>query len=196
MKTIQLDSNAGKRKVPATKEPEENNFHLRDISIWIDNYDDIFSDFDPRDFSERNISDDFLSEVKKVSRESDYRVNELKLLTPQDSRNIENENIIIKRLHAHFRKNQSYYFEELKSQNRKGILFTVIGFVLMMLASYISSLKSDSFLMHSLLVMIEPAGWFLVWAGLDQLIFYSREKKPELEFYNKFSKSKIVFVSI
>lgn len=35
------------------------------ISLWIDSYDDIFSDFDPRHFSLRNISDDFLYEVKK-----------------------------------------------------------------------------------------------------------------------------------
>ena len=36
--------------------------HLhRHVSIWIDSYDDVFSDFDPRSYDERNISDDFLN---------------------------------------------------------------------------------------------------------------------------------------
>lgn len=171
-------------------------YPFRTISIWVDNYDDIFSDFDPRDFSERNISDDFLSEVKKVSRESDYQVGELKLLIPEKERKNENETIIIKRLHTHFRKNFSLFSYQLRSQNKKGILLAVTGMAMMIAASYISSLRTDNFLMHSLLVMLEPAGWFLVWTGLDQLLNFSREKKPELDFYNKLSKSKIVFISI
>ena len=48
------------------KNPKNNNLDYS-ISLWIDSYDDIFSDFDPRPFSARNISDDFLYEVKKTS---------------------------------------------------------------------------------------------------------------------------------
>ena len=39
------------------------------ISLWLDDYADIFSDFDPRPFSQRALSDDFLNEAKKVVRE-------------------------------------------------------------------------------------------------------------------------------
>ena len=42
---------------------------LRDISIWLETYDDIFSDFDPKAYSERVLSDDFLVEIRKVSYE-------------------------------------------------------------------------------------------------------------------------------
>jgi hypothetical protein len=51
---------------------ENNNFpnnkeipDVFEISIWLDSYNDIFSDFDSRPFSERTVSDDFLSEVRK-----------------------------------------------------------------------------------------------------------------------------------
>ena len=40
-----------------------------EISLSLDNYDDIFSDFDPRPFSQRALSDDFLIEAKKASRD-------------------------------------------------------------------------------------------------------------------------------
>ena len=42
----------------------------KDIKIWIDEYDGIFSDFDPRPYSERNMSDDFLNECNKLFREN------------------------------------------------------------------------------------------------------------------------------
>jgi len=168
----------------------------QDVSIWIDNYEDIFSDFDPRNFSERNISDDFLSEVKKVSRESDFAINELKLLIPEKNRNHETENIIGKRLHVYFRKNYQKFLEKMKSYKSKGYLNVCGGTAMMILASYISSLKSENFIMHIFLIILEPAGWFFVWAGLDNLFYYSSEQRPELDFYSKISKSKIIFHNI
>ena len=63
-------------------------------------------------------------------------------------------------------------------------------------ASYVSSLKSENILMHTLLVILEPAGWFLIWTGLDDLLSSSRKEMPELNFYTKLSKCKIVFRAI
>ncbi len=184
------------KKTPEDESGSKKEYLFRNISIWIDDYNDIFSDFDPRDFSERNISDDFLAEVNKVSRESDFLVDELRLLIPEKARQTESESIIVKRLHSHFRKSCLFYSVQLKVQNKKGILFSVTGVIMMMVASYISSQQSDSLFMHSILIVLEPAGWFLVWTGLDLLFHSSKEKKPELDFYNKLTKSKIVFVSI
>ncbi len=39
------------------------------LSIWLDIYDDIFSDFDSRPFHERALSDDFIHEAKKMAKE-------------------------------------------------------------------------------------------------------------------------------
>src|ERR1035437_403037 len=178
---------------------EEKNKQLdfsRNISIWIDKYDDIFSDFDPRPFSERNVSDDFLNELRKVSREDNFHINELRLLVPEKNRNQESENIISKHLHAFFRKNVHAWQEKVTKLRAQGVLFVIISVFLLMGASYISSLKSGNIILHVLLVLLEPAGWFLIWRGLDNLIGSSREETPELDFYNKIVKSKIVFVSI
>ncbi|MBI4947533.1 MAG: hypothetical protein HY840_14165 [Bacteroidetes bacterium] len=168
----------------------------RNISIWIDTYDDIFSDFDPRSFSERNISDDFLNELRKVSHEDSFHINELRLLVPETSRNQESENIISKHLHAFFRKNAHAYQEQVKQLREKGFSFVLISVFLLIAASYISSLKSENIILHTLLVLLEPSGWFFIWRGLDHLISSSRDEAPELDFYNKIAKSKIAFVSI
>ena len=41
---------------------------LAEVSILLDSYDDIFSDFDPSEYSERALSDDFCIQAKKHSR--------------------------------------------------------------------------------------------------------------------------------
>ncbi|MBK6275849.1 MAG: hypothetical protein IPF58_14690 [Saprospirales bacterium] len=52
-------------KTEAIHQQEQESSDIYEISIWLDAYDDIFSSFDSRPLSERTVSDDFLSEVKK-----------------------------------------------------------------------------------------------------------------------------------
>src|ERR1035437_10528573 len=96
------------------KEPEPNNSLPKDlttiekpkssdpyqVSIWLDCYDDIFSDFDPRPYTERSLSDDFIAEAIKVSREKLVKISDFKLLIPAGKRNDEQQAIIINNLHA------------------------------------------------------------------------------------------------
>jgi len=67
---------------------------LRDIGIWLDDYKDIFSDFDPRPYAERALSDDFISELKKVCDESEFKVKILNLLMPEKIMERKTEEII------------------------------------------------------------------------------------------------------
>ena len=168
----------------------------RKISIWIDNYDDIFSDFDPRPFSERNISDDFLYEIRRVSNESDFHVGELKLLVPSGMRNPETESLITRRLHSFFRKKQAHAEERIFREKRKGVLLALTGSLLLIGAGYISFLQSGSFLLRAVIILFEPAGWFLAWTGFDSLMNATRQRNAELLFYEKMGRSKILFVSI
>ena len=101
-----------------SKEEQKSNFK-RNISLWLDSYDDIFSDFDPRPFSEKNISDDFLYEVKKVSMESGFSIGEIKLLLPEKVRNSETESIITTRLFSFFEKNQQTVLKKKKLKLKK-----------------------------------------------------------------------------
>ena len=49
--------------------------------------------------------------------------------------------------------------------------------------------------MSFLVVFLEPAGWFLFWEGSDLVIFDSKKKKPDLEFYEKMTRANIGFLS-
>ncbi len=173
-----------------------NSMTKHDISIWLDTYDDIFSDFDFRPYSEKALSDDFLKEVGKFCNEKEEKVNEVKLFLPANKRNSDDEKIISDRLTFYFKKSQNLLHSQSHNLWIKGISFALIGSILMLIASYISSLQSKHFLLNSLLVFFEPSGWFLVWAGLDIMFYTASKNKKELNFYNKLSKSKISFFSI
>lgn len=168
----------------------------RNISIWLDNYDDIFSDFDPRPYSERVLSDDFLTEVRKVCKEKEEVIDDFVLLLPANKRDQKMEELIVKRLQAHFKKNYHQYEQYFKTGRKKNALALVIGMLLMLSASFLSSLNSHNLFLNALLVMIEPSGWFLVWYGLDEIFYKSKEKKTELHFYKILSKTKLSFSSI
>lgn len=168
-------------------------FSTNDISLWVDCYDDLFSDFDLRPFTSRNISDDFLREVKKLSHESDLHVDNLVLYLPKNIRDKDSEAIITRRLHNHFTKNLHFFKKKRKAESKRDLLLSLLGLSMMLTAGYISSSGSRNIWIHVLLVVFEPAGWFLVWINLEHLINSSRREKPELEFYLKLSKCKIFF---
>jgi len=168
--------------------------NMSEISLMLDTYDDIFSDFDPRPYSERTISDDFLSEAKKASRDKPSGEIELKFLIPVNKRNTEDEKLIRKRLHEHFRRHLKILKNDLHHIRYKGAITVLFGFVIMILAVSIKFLKIDEFLADVLLTIFEPAGWFTAWFGFDQLFYVSGTKKPDIEFYEKMSKCFITFM--
>jgi len=175
----------------------ENDGHFsHEISIWVDSYDDIFSDFDPRPYSERILSEDFIAELRRVSiEEESEEVSELHLLIPEKSRKEEVEAVIVKRIHAYFRKGGHTLFSRIRRTRGRAVLMAIAGMTMILLASYISGIQMDKFYMKILLVLFEPAGWFFVWTGMDDLFLASRKRKRELEFFSKMSKTKVVFSS-
>jgi len=167
-----------------------------EISIWLDSYNDIFSDFDSRPLSERTVSDDFLTEVRKVCDEKSRNKIHLKLSVPENQRNTDDEKVIIKRLHLYFRNSHHLIKNKVKQKNIRGLYFIITGTLLMLCASYISFLKPEKFYIHTLLILFEPAGWFFLWTGLEHLIYSSKSKKADLIYYNKMSEALIRFINL
>ncbi|MFA6888961.1 MAG: hypothetical protein WC254_05705 [Candidatus Woesearchaeota archaeon] len=168
---------------------------LSEISIWLDTFDDIFSDFDPRPYSVRSLSDDFLIEMRKAIKEKEIDSFELRLLIPKDKRSTENEKIVRKRLHDYFKKQYHLYNQDFKTLKMYGILYSLLGFILMFVSSYISTIDSSFWLFNFIFVILEPTGWFMTWYGLEQLFYKVPQKKEELSFFGKMARCTIEFIS-
>ena len=166
---------------------------LVEINILLSSYNDIFSVFDPSAYTERSLSDDFISTVKNISKNKTGNNMLLSLLLPENIRDEQEENKIVTRLHTYFGNVYHSLRSEIRKKNNKGLMITFIGVIIMIIASYISFIKPEKYSVHLLLVLFEPAGWFLVWVGLDYLVYASRETKKELVFYTKMKTAKIIF---
>ncbi len=174
------------------------NHDTQEISLRLEHYDDIFSDFDVRPYSKRALSVDFLDEIKRASKDKNTGGIDLSLSIPEISKNEENEKVIKERLKEHFSKHYLLFKKDKNSVLTLGLSMIVLGVIFMALATIIVfENPSEDLVMSFLIVFLEPAAWFLLWEGMDRAIFNSKSIKSDLDFYRKMSdeKNKIYFNS-
>jgi hypothetical protein len=163
----------------------------REIYIRLNDYDGIFSDFDMRPYSKRALSVDFLDEVKRASAEKIEGEVELLLHIPEKARNESHEATIHERLVEYFHKHHQKLLKEKARMMRIGFSMVGLGIISMIAATWlIYKDPTEHFIFSFLVVFLEPAAWFLLWEGMDQIIFTSRELNSELAFYQKMSNSR------
>jgi hypothetical protein len=184
-----------KKEEEYIKEEKEKLLKMSEISLVLDHYDDIFSDFDPRPYSQRALSDDFLAETKRASRDKVSGNIELKLLVHKALRNVQHETLIKKRLREHFKKHSIRIEQEKAKIVKEGIAFILIGMFLMAVASYMMFKNYNTLFSSFIIILLEPGGWFFFWEGLRLVIFESKLKTPDLDFYRKMSKCDISFLA-
>ena len=182
------------KKIDGKTDEKKMLIELSSISLALDSYDNIFSDFDPRPYSQRMLFDDFLSEAKKASKEKVSGRIELRLLIPAKEKNPEHEKTIKKKLHEHFKRHFNLLKDEVKRIRKNGVILILIGISMMLAATYVYTLGSAKFIFNVLLVVFEPGGWFMTWYGLDKIFYDANLKRHDLNFYEKMTKSEISFL--
>ncbi len=190
--------NNQEKKVEEIKELHEKDelIQQKNISLIIDTYDDIFSDFDPRPYDERALSDDFLEECRKFIRHSkgNEKRFELRIQIPKSLRDINDESKIRKRLREYFKRRYSEKLDEVKKIKRTGIVWGVIGVTVLTIIILII-LNFEEKKVTSLLSVLEVPCWFLIWEGMGKIFLTSKDKQPELDFLRKMCGLNIGFLS-
>jgi hypothetical protein len=182
------------------REKKEEHYELFEnpkVVFKLKDYEDIFSDFDPRPYKERALSSDFLNELKLASADKRRKdVISLNFSVHSQKREESKEKKIEKRLRNHFNKHYLIVKKDKDNFTRNGVIFSIIGVLLMLSATYlIFSYPEKTFIISFLVVLLEPGGWFLFWEGLDMILFKTKEVMPNLIFYEKMKKSRIRFLS-
>jgi len=167
---------------------------MSEISLILDTYDDIFSDFDPRMLDRRSLSEDFLAEIKRATKEKRSGIIELNFLIPLEQRKSEKETMIRRRLRDHFKRHYDLIKKELGLARSKGFAMILIGLVLSILAAiFVYPNQGGGVLYNIILVLLEPAAWFTVWEGANRVFDASKDFSADREFYRKMSKCDIEF---
>lgn len=160
----------------------------QEISLRLERYDDIFSDFDIRPYSRRALSVDFLDEIRRATADKNDSGIELLLFAPEKEHNESHEATIRERLAEHFKKHYGLILAERRKIIKRGFLMVLLGVIFMIAATLIIFKDpSKDILMSFLVVFLEPAAWFLLWEGMAQILFTEKEISSELNFYRKMS---------
>ena len=168
---------------------------MSELSLWLDYYDDIYSDLDSRHYGKRRISDDFLYELRNALKYKETRTNDLIFLLPADKRNEENEKVITGSLKEFFALRCGNSADKCRRKFNKGVLFGTAG-IIIMIANALTGFKAPvSFPIVAVRVVLEPAGWFLLWASFDFLFYDWKELKKEREFFRELAEITIHFKS-
>lgn len=163
------------------------------IGLVLDSYNDIFSSFDPRGFSEKAISDDFLIECKRAARDKEGNL-EIVLFIPKERREIDDESTIKRRLKIHFQRHYIDAEKEIKSLKREGAIWFLLGAVVMATSSYFY--EHQGLISELFFIITQPAGWFFFWEGLGKIFIDAKEKTPKYSFYQKMTRAAITFKNI
>ncbi len=166
-----------------------------EISIWIDKYDDVFSDYDSRGFAERSLSDDFLRELRKMISEKKTSEVQLKFHLLNDQTNYEWEDVIKNNLRGYFKDVADLLKEEKRQLLNKGYRLLGIGFALILFIFYLTINAESGVYLHGIILMLEPVGWFTTWTGLDLVFQTSRKEQSTLDFSSKMATAQITFSS-
>ncbi|MFI5186747.1 MAG: hypothetical protein ACHQF0_08490 [Chitinophagales bacterium] len=168
---------------------------MSELSLSLDQYDDIYSDFDSRQFLKRRISEDFLHELRIAKKYKKEKSTDLLLLLPQGRRDDHSEGVITNSLKDffsdQFRDNRNKYTQKFN----EGISLLIAGLLIMTVNSYINFRDYPSFFFSVVKIILEPGGWFLLWLGFDFLFYDLREIKKEREFFKELSVMNIHFRS-
>src|SRR3989338_1130115 len=180
-------------KKEMSDEEKQKILEMSEISLILDTYDDMFSSFDPRPYSQRALSEDFLSEAKSAARDKPSGQIELKLIMPANLRNLSKELVIKKRLKEHFIHHFNEESKKLRHIKLEGLRWFGIGTIFILIATYLY--EKEGFIFRLLQIMAEPAGWFSFWEGLAKIFITAKERAGNHHFYEKMSKAEVNFTS-
>jgi hypothetical protein len=165
-----------------------------EISLVLDTYEDIFSDFDPRPFNERSLSEDFLLEAKRAARDKGEGI-EVRFLIPRAHKNIAHEALIKQRLREHFRKHHTRALGSIKAYKRQAVFLICIGTLIGFAAVWLSLLEINNVLKHAVEILLSPASWFTIWTGFEHLTFLPEQHLEDEKFYRKMIDAHITFTT-
>lgn len=168
---------------------------LREIAIVIDVYDDIFSDFDPRPYHERELSDDFLKEIQRRYLEDKRGRFEVRFTIPSTERDTKEEALIKRRLREHFAFMVKHETDAIKHTQQRGYLYVLIGALVLIGDALAFGFLGETISYHLLSVMLVPAGWYGMFTGIGKVIDEPFEALNRKKLYEKFEKANYVFLS-
>lgn len=178
------------------QETETKQQRMREITIRLDTYEDIFSDFDPRPYSGRELSDDFLKEIQRRYMEDKHGRFEIHFTIPSSERDTKEEALIKKRLREHFAFMRQREVEAIASTRQMGYIYIISGAVVLLGNVFaLFALEESSVFYQIISVLMVPAGWYGMYTGMGKVIDEPALSVEKKKLYDKFERANYIFMS-
>lgn len=162
---------------------------LKTTQVALDNYDDIFSDFDYSDYSKRLLSDDFLKELRRRHEERKKGEYEVTFTIPKKQRNSKIESLVKKRIKNHFKDHLTKIGKTIKQNQLSGVVKVVVGFSISIFL-FTFSLQD----IVPIITLLSVLSWYFLWAGYTDIFESAQKLRGKRGFFEKFHKAKFSFV--
>jgi len=164
------------------------------ISIALDTYDDIFSDFDPRDITQRDLSEDFINELMRRHRQGSKGKYDVVLVAPKAIEDQNAEKKIVSRLNKYFHQKYHRYIKAVRQIRLTGFIYISAGMALLMGLAFIPYfVKLDRLTLEILGIMFMPLGWFGIWEGFSKIMEIPFKLARDTQSYKGLSKASYKF---
>jgi hypothetical protein len=164
------------------------------ISIAIDTYDDIFSDFDPRDISQRDLSEDFIIELTRRHRQDMKGKYDVVLVAPRSIEDTAAEKKIISRLNRYFHQKYRRYVKSINELRLRGSIYIALGMAFLLALALLTYYKKLDILMLEIIgIVFMPLGWFGIWEGFSKIVDLPFKLESDTQVYKKLSRAAYKF---
>jgi len=179
----------------AKSEEKKISAYLNSVSIALDGYDDIFSDFDPSSYSVRALSDDFVKELMK--RYGEHSGGELRIAfsLPKKERNKNSESVIRERLKKYFEWKLKELDEDIKEETLRGAVYIGVGAMLLTGCVLINTYLQDILVFKIVSELLQVPAWFGEFVGVEKIVESRAKVGKQKRFYEKFRDASCVFTS-
>lgn len=161
-------------------------------TIALDNYDDVFSDFDYGPFETRRLSEDLLDELEGRLHRKNGKI-AIVFTVPGALRQPETEAMIRKRLRQVFSERFRSAKNDINLRFRSGVTRILLGMLILSVDALALLYGKGDFGITLFATLISPAGWFGIWGGLEKIFDLPGNLSEKRDVYFRLKDAEISF---
>ncbi|MGF1569625.1 MAG: hypothetical protein ACFCVD_16415 [Nodosilinea sp.] len=164
------------------------------IEVALDNYTDIFSEWDPAPFKRRALDPDLDHYLEESSEEIPFKYPiELCLTLPSSMWDEDLESKAREGLANSFIFSRYLIKKELKKTNVKIAQFVLIGLLFLWFADLYSNLFAQADWRSVLFEGLAISGWVFVWEAVSLFVFSNRDLAHRYRTYKRLENAPVIF---
>ncbi len=164
------------------------------VDISLDNYNEIFNDWDPSPAGRRDLDPELLAFMENCSSDIPLRFPlELQFHMPQSEFNEEKEHLSKQGLKHYMEFIAHSIDKHYKDGIRKAMIYALAAFLFLTLGYFPKQIDGPKMLASILTEAITIVGWVLLWQAFSQVFFSGQEIRKKQRVYKRFLDAAIVF---